>query len=215
MKRYRTPREVLAEIVQVLAAKTRAPGQDQPLQEVVDAIAAGRHYFWSAIYLVIGDRVYCQASHGPLCSRPVVKLGEGLVGTVAKSGTYILEADVSGNRDYLKVFPETRSELAVPIKIGSHVLGVINIEHTQTHGLSTEDRIMAEEIAQQLALFLSGRGKYVLMKAREATRQTAKAADAGDITQAFDINAVPSIKPERAVAARAGQSLAVGDKART
>lgn len=212
MKRYRTPREVLAEVVQLLSAKTQAPGRDRPLQDVVDLVAAGRHYFWTAIYLVIGDRVYCQASHGPLCSRPVVKVGEGLVGTVAKSGTYILEADVSRNRDYLRVFPETCSELAVPIKIGSHVLGVINIEHTKTYGVSTEDRIMVERIAKKLALFLSVRGKYVLMKAREAARV---AAAAGDITQAFEINAVPSMKPERAVAARAGHPVAVGDKART
>lgn len=211
MKRYRMPREVLAEVVEVLSAKTQAPGRDTPLQDVVDVIASGRHYFWTAIYLVVGEQVVCHASHGPHCSRPVVTLGEGIVGTVAKSGRHVLEADVSRNRDYLKVFAETQSELAAPIKIGSHVLGVINIEHPQTHGLSTEDRIMAEEIGQQLALFLSGRGKYVLMKAREAAQNTADPNQ----TQPLNIDALPSMKPERAVAARAGHPVAVGDKART
>ena len=209
MKRYRTPREVLAEVVQVLSAKTQAPGRDAPLQGVVDSLASGRHYFWTAIYLVIGERVLLHAAQGPSCSRPVVKLGEGIVGTVTESGTYVLAPDVAQNRDYLRAFPETRSELAVPIKIGSHVLGVINLEHTQTHGLSTEDRVLAEEVAQQLARFLSGRGKYVLMKAREAALPAAQAPSSPP-----DESGLNALKPARAVAAPAGHPVAVGDPAR-
>jgi putative methionine-R-sulfoxide reductase with GAF domain len=208
MKRYRTPREVLAESVQVLSAKTKAPGRNTPLQGVVDVIASGRHYFWTAIYLVVGERVMLHAASGPVCLRPVVKLGEGIVGTVAKRGAYILEPDVSTNAEYLRAFAETKSELAVPIKIGTHVLGVINFEHRQTHGLSTEDRVMAEKIAHQLARFLSVRGQYVMRKLREAARLKP------DEDRAPSPPVAPALKPERAAAARAGHPVAVGDPAR-
>ena len=194
MKRFRAPREVLAEVAAVLSAKTAPVGRGKPLQEIVDLLASGRHYFWTAVYLVIGEQVICQASHGPACDHPVVRLGEGLVGSVAKTGTYVSVADVSQSKEYLRCFAETQSELAVPIKIGTHVLGVINVESVKLYGLPTKDRVLLEEIARQLARFLSVRGKYITMKAREK----APPPDDKPVTAKLRVADLPFLKPDGA-----------------
>jgi len=63
---------------------------------------------------------------------------------------------------------ETRAELGVPIKIAGRVLGVIAVKSERSDAVGPEDRVLLKEVAARLARFLSGRGKYVLMKAREA-----------------------------------------------
>ena len=220
MKKYRTPRELLSEIAGVLSSKTPPPGKGAPLQDVVDALASGRHYFWTAVYLVLGEQVVCHASRGPACNRPVVSLGEGLVGKVAQSATYVAVPDVSENKDYLRCFAETRSELVVPIKIGAHVLGVINVESDKLYGLPSEDRVLLEETAAQLARFLAGRGKYVLMKARE--KFVPLPSDDKPITAKLNVRDLPFLKPEppqpeapRQVAAAAHATVTTGDRSRS
>lgn len=63
---------------------------------------------------------------------------------------------------------ETRSELAAPIKIAGHVLGVIEVKSGRPDPLGAQDRVLLKGVAARLARFLTGRGKYLLRKAREA-----------------------------------------------
>lgn len=216
MKRYRTPRELLSEVAQVLAAKTPPPGRSTVLQQLADLLGGGRHYLWTGIYLVVGKQVVCQAAHGPECSRPSVKLGDGIVGAVAQSGDYHLASDVSNDKKYLKVFPETRSELAVPVKIGGHVLGVINVESAHVNGIASEDRVLLQQTAHQLALFLANRGKYLLMKAREVAGMDTGSTQQHDrpITAPLKVADIPFLKPERVSAASAGEPIPAGDRSR-
>jgi signal transduction protein with GAF and PtsI domain len=106
-----------------------------------------------------------------------MKLGEGLVGTVAQTGTSRISADVSSDPAYKACSPTTRSEAVIPIKLVTRVFGVINAESDQLNAFGQEDRVLLEGVATRVARYLTSKGKYLLRHAREAG-----AANAGPIS---------------------------------
>ncbi len=66
-------------------------------------------------------------------------IGEGVTGWVAKEGVPLLVSDVREDPRYFEVSPKVMCEMAVPIKWGSEVMGVINLDHHQVNGFLEED----------------------------------------------------------------------------
>jgi PAS domain S-box-containing protein len=60
-----------------------------------------------------------------------VKVGKGIVGTVAETGKYLLIEDTSKDERYIIDDLHRLSEVAVPIKVGNEVWGVIDSEHPE------------------------------------------------------------------------------------
>jgi GAF domain-containing protein len=182
VKIYRSVREVLKAVEQVLAAKPRlasrgrlplreirgAQFQESPLVQVARLLQKGRQYFAVTIFLDAGGRLLRAASAGPAPRCAAMRLGEGNVGQAAKTGAPKVVPDVSHDPQYVAVFAETRSELVMPIKIGAHVSGVIDVESDRTNAFAYEDRVLLEKVATVLARFLAGPGNYLVMKARQA-----------------------------------------------
>jgi serine phosphatase RsbU (regulator of sigma subunit) len=61
-------------------------------------------------------------------SRLHLKIGQGICGRVFQTGESIIVSDVSSNTDYIAIRPQTRSEMAVPMKIDDNLIGVFNVE---------------------------------------------------------------------------------------
>jgi len=59
--------------------------------------------------------------------------------------------------------PETRSKVLIGMKLASRELGV---ESDRENALRVEDRVLLEAVADALARFLAGRGKYLARRAR-------------------------------------------------
>jgi hypothetical protein len=74
---------------------------------------------------------------------------------------------------------EPRPELSVPIKISSYSIGSLRVQLAPGHAFSSQERVLLHEVAEILALYLSGKGKYLVRKTREALRESA-AADSGE-----------------------------------
>jgi two-component system cell cycle sensor histidine kinase/response regulator CckA len=85
-----------------------------------------------------------------------VKLGEGIIGKVARTCLPVNADDVSKFPEYLMGDPHSRSELCVPLKVGNRVIGVINVESEQLSAFSEEDERLLGTIAFQLGLALDG-----------------------------------------------------------
>lgn len=182
MKTYRTAREVLGAVELELTPKPRlasrgrlplreirgaqAPGA--PLSEVAKLLKGSRKYFAVTIYLSAGDRLVRAASAGPASRCQSMRVGEGNVGEAARTRASKIVPDVSRDPQYVKVFPETRSELVMPIKIATRVIGVMDVESDRLGAFSYKDRVLLQKVATVLAKFLSGRGKYLVRKVREA-----------------------------------------------
>ena len=52
------------------------------------------------------------------------------------------------------------------MKLASRELGVLSVESDRENGFGAEDRVLLEAVADVLARFLTGRGKYLARRAR-------------------------------------------------
>lgn len=94
----------------------------------------------------------------------MLKLGEGITGWVAQEGKSVLVPDVSKDVRYVEANPKVKSEMAVPIKWGSEVAGVLNLDHYESRVFLDEDLEVLEAfgnaaaVALKNANILGGRG---------------------------------------------------------
>lgn len=92
-------------------------------------------------------------------------------------GIYLVAAPASGPRK--KTSPETpESRVVMPIKLGQHVFGAIEVRGENGKGLAGEDRILLKRVAVRLAKYLHGPGAYLVRKAREAAAQQPQPSEA-------------------------------------
>ncbi len=84
------------------------------------------------------------------------KMGEGMVGWVAQHKKRLLANDVSQEPRYHNPFPDEiiRSELSVPIQIGSEIAGVLDVQSRNPNAFNDNDILVLETLADQLAAAL-------------------------------------------------------------
>ncbi|HZY44133.1 MAG TPA: GAF domain-containing protein [Anaerolineae bacterium] len=81
-----------------------------------------------------------------------IPLGTGLSGRAAAEGKPIIVNDVSGDPNYMKISPDTRSEIVVPIRYAQSVVGVLNLESTQLHAFTPDHLEFLKALASQAAI---------------------------------------------------------------
>lgn len=88
--------------------------------------------------------------------------GAGIIGHAAETGEPFFTNDVDEVVFYFPhpQLPETKSELAVPIKVGRRVLGVLDIQQSRPALLSEHDLKLVRAVADQLAVSLQKASLY-------------------------------------------------------
>jgi GAF domain-containing protein/HAMP domain-containing protein len=78
----------------------------------------------------------------------------GIVGFVAGSGRPRIAFDVGVDRQYFDNpdLPDTRSEMALPLKIQNRVIGVLDVQSTQPAAFTDDDIDILQILADQIAL---------------------------------------------------------------
>ncbi len=130
------PTRQLLADVECLLAASQASAHHSPLNDVIDLLCRGRHYTWAGIFLAVGE-------HAPQQS---LGAGDDAPDEVA--------------------LPETRSKILISMKLASRELGVLSVESDRENGFGAEDRVLLEGVADVLARFLTGPGKYLARRAR-------------------------------------------------
>ena len=89
------------------------------------------HFENAIIRLLEADRgmLVTAASYGYTeeAIRPEIRVGQGVMGKVALSGSPILVTDVATLPDYVQGISDARSELAVPMLAREKLIGVFNV----------------------------------------------------------------------------------------
>lgn len=115
-----------------------------------------------------------------------------LVGRCAAAHKPMLSNDVRKELNYFPnpMLPNTRAELAIPLIAGDELLGVLDVQSTQTGAFKEEDINTLQAVADQLATALLnsrlfGKTQENINKHRILHQITAAAAAAGDIDSAL------------------------------
>jgi signal transduction histidine kinase len=97
-----------------------------------------------------------------------LRVGEGVTGWVARSGRPVRVGDVRGDRRYIPLRGEVRSELAVPFEVGGDVRGVLNVDSDREDAFSAADQELLEAVALQAARVIANTWMYeqIRLKAR-------------------------------------------------
>ncbi|MBN1535891.1 MAG: GAF domain-containing protein [Anaerolineales bacterium] len=124
------------------------------LDEVVKQLGEMFGYPLVEIFLTDGDQLKVKAFYGSIDPIKEIAAGVGIVGRAIRVGKAILVPDVSEDDDYIKDYPNTVAELAVPIFRENEVVGAINIETDRLSQLCERDRELLEVLAGQVSIAL-------------------------------------------------------------
>jgi len=83
-----------------------------------------------------------------------MQMGRGLIGSAAATGETLMRSDLSDDPDWSPnpLLPDTRGEIAVPIKLSGNVLGVLDVQSAQAGALTDDDRLLLEGLTGQIAI---------------------------------------------------------------
>jgi HAMP domain-containing protein len=124
-----------------------------------------------------------------LNARHELTTGQGLVGRAAQTREPVVVSDIRVEAGWLPnpLLPDTKSEVAVPIAIGTEVLGVIDVQHNEVGGLGPIEATLLSSIAGQMAVSLRN-ADLILETETRARRQAATNLISEKIQNTSDID---------------------------
>jgi sigma-B regulation protein RsbU (phosphoserine phosphatase) len=137
-----------------------------------------------------------------------IPISRGLVGAAVQEKRAILVPDVHKDQRYIKLNPETRSELCVPLIYKDNVIGVLDLEHTR-RAYFTEDHVRAmSTLAAQVAIAIENATLYERL-AREEQRMERDLSMAREVQHHLLPPSCPNL-PGAELAARYNPAHAIG-----
>ncbi|HEY3475413.1 MAG TPA: GAF domain-containing protein [Anaerolineales bacterium] len=129
-------------------------------------------FYYAAIYIIeeTGFNAVLREATGEAGEKmkaqrySIVVGSRSIVGKVAESTEPMLVNDTDIEPLYLPnpYLLETRSEVAIPLRIGSRIMGVIDIQSTQPHAFTTDDLSVLQSLADQVAVAIDNARSYEL-----------------------------------------------------
>jgi signal transduction histidine kinase/CheY-like chemotaxis protein len=151
------------------------------LTAVVKSIQSRFGYYYVSVWLLneAKDRIVLQAGIGRGESRyvePGWSMGldtvPSIIAWVAQSGAAYRAEDVSTDARYMVVetLPATRSEVALPLRVGEEMLGVLDIQSDRLAGFDDEDQRVLQTLANQIAIAIRNARLYEMEKKLNADK---------------------------------------------
>jgi len=153
---FETLAEIGREVAAVLDLDELFPRIAQLTKRVID-------YRTFGILLVTpgGELEMKHAVHyGETVEVPRVQLGEGIVGYAALHREPVLVRDVSQDPRYIKLVPDVRSELAIPLVVKDRCIGVVDLESPELDAFSKRDVEILTLLASQAAVAIENARLY-------------------------------------------------------
>jgi len=154
---------------------------DQLLQEAVRILAERFGFYHAGMFLLDEKNEYAvlraASSEG---GRRMLQRGHklavgklGIVGFVAESATPRIAADVGADAVHFANpdLPDTRSEMALPLRVGSRVIGVLDAQSREENAFDADDLMVMQTVADQLAIAIENASLLRLETERATQRR--------------------------------------------
>lgn len=135
---------------------------------------------------------------------------QGITGRAFRTQQTQYVPDVSADPDYYMGHPAVRSEIAVPMRSGRHILGVFDVASDRYNAFDGEDITLAESLAETIALALNNARLYTETQRRLMEQTTLRHATSL-ISSTLDLSSVFHLIAEQLCKATAVTSAYICD----
>jgi GAF domain-containing protein len=154
--------EQLKTIAEITRAAANIPNLDELLNQLTQLISHDLGFYHVGIFLLDENREYAllRAANSEGGKRMLerghrLRVGQqGIVGYAAARGAARIALDVGADAVFFNNpdLPQTHSEVALPLTFGSEVIGVLDIQSTETNAFSQEDIEIFTILANQITV---------------------------------------------------------------
>ncbi len=152
---------------------------DELAKRVTNLIRDTFSYYYVGIFTLDPDRIHLRLRASAASSRVKkaqvtrlfsvdFKVGYGIIGQSVFRRKEVYSPDVTrdGNYRFIDSIPETRSELAIPIKVEDQVYGVLDIQSNQPDAFHSMDMMVLAALADNIAIAIENVTLYNRLEKR-------------------------------------------------
>ncbi|MCB0195898.1 MAG: GAF domain-containing protein [Anaerolineae bacterium] len=153
---------LLAAAAEVSQNVTQIMDIDELLPKTVDIICDAYNFYYAGVFLIDEAREFAvlragRGKPGQIMMENNHKLavgGNSMIGACTARNEARISLDVDTEKVWYPnpVLPETRSEMALPLAVGGHVIGAVTVQSTEAAAFSDEDISSLQAMANQLAI---------------------------------------------------------------
>ena len=175
--------EQLTAIAELARSLTDIQDIESLLPAITNFVSQRLGYYHTGIFLNDDNQTYAvlraansEGGQKMLARGHRLRIGEeGIVGYAIKTGKPRIALDVGADSVYFDNpdLPETRSEMALPLRLGSEYIGALDIQSTEANAFSTEDMSVFTTLADQIAVAIQN--ARLLLKSQSALRDVEEA----------------------------------------
>ncbi len=158
----------LEALVQVNQAVVSELNLDDLLERQVQLISETFGFERVHIFVSLGDMLVFRSGTGSHSVRWLIDDltlsidDPGLIPRAARTGKAQIVDDIEDSQDFTpgSDVEETRSEMAIPIMYGGRVLGVLDVQSTETRAFAAEEHLLAQSLADSVAVAIRNAALY-------------------------------------------------------
>jgi GAF domain-containing protein/HAMP domain-containing protein len=177
-------------ITQIVSATSSLESLQTLLPRTTDVISEQFGFYHAGIFLLDEKREFAvlRAANSTGGRRMLerghkLKVGQtGIVGFVTAAGVPRIALDVGADATFFgnPDLPDTRSEMALPLRIAGEVIGALDVQSTEPNAFQSEDIEVLTTLANQVAIAIQNARSYETMQALTEKAQKASAASLQD-----------------------------------
>lgn len=159
--------EAVAHVARAIASTS---DQDTLLPLITSEISRSFGFYHVGIFLLDVSKEYAvlgaansEGGQLMLAHGHRLRVGEtGIVGHVTGTGTPRVALDTGAEAIYFNnpYLPETRSEMALPLRAGGEIIGALDVQSTQANAFSQEDISILSTLAEQVSIAIQNAQQF-------------------------------------------------------